>query len=421
MTEGESYSSNVAVVCNTTRCGGIYRVVSTLCNTWSRQGRQVYLIALYDYESFFHLEVSVHRIDASTSQETGGVARIRRKGENLLARILAGLKHFCPRRSIDRLLLNAGSLWLSHRIRPLRAALQHTDTSVVIAFGWQANILTILACRNLGHKVVISERSDVASQRLEYPWEELRCGLYNRADVVTANTRAALQAMQTYVDNDKLVFVPNPLVYPEPGVDTPRLSSFEPPMILIVANLTRVKAHDVLLEAFSRLSPELSNWRLAIVGGGEEEKSLWKQAKALGMAERVDWHGRVANPFVFYRAASIFVLPSRYEGMPNALMEAMSYGLPVIVTNASPGPLDLVKDGETGLVVAVDDPLALANALELLGNNGALRKRLGDAGRKRVSEYDLSKVMSLWERIIITGPPANQQGAASTDAPRLHK
>jgi glycosyltransferase involved in cell wall biosynthesis len=93
----------------------------------------------------------------------------------------------------------------------------------------------------------------------------------------------------------------------------------------------------------------------------------------------------------------------------------------VIVSNASPGPLGLVKDGETGLIVPVDDPFALANAVELLGNNGPLRKRLGDAGRKRVSEYDLSTVMPLWERIIATDPPANQQGPVGTDALRRLK
>lgn len=209
---------------------------------------------------------------------------------------------------------------------------------------------------------------------------------------------------------DKLAFVPNPIVRHETGTDTLRLSSFKAPVILIVANLNRRKGHDVLLQAFARLSPELSNWRLAIVGEGEQEKTLREQVKALGIAERVDWYGQVANPFVFYRAASIFVLPSRSEGMPNALMEAMSYGLPVIVSNASPGPLDLVKDGESGLVVPVDDPVALAKAIELLGNSAALRKRLGHAGRKRVSEYDLSKVMPIWERIIANDPTANQQG-----------
>jgi glycosyltransferase involved in cell wall biosynthesis len=409
MTEGKRHPRNLAVVCNTTRCGGIYRAVSTLCNAWSHQGRQVYLIALYDYESFFHLEASVRRIDALTAQATGGVARIRRKGENLLGRSLAGLKHFCPQRLADHLTVNAGFLRLSPRVRPLRAAIQHTDASVVIAFGWQANVLTLLACRNLGRKVIISERDDVASRPLQQPWEELRCGLYNCADVVTANTNAALRAMQSYVGRDKLVFVPNPSVRSDSRLSTPELPPFTPPIILIVANLTWRKAHEVLLAAFARLSPELSHWRLAIVGGGEEEKTLREHATELGVAERVDWYGRVADPFVFYRAAGMFVLPSRSEGMPNALIEAMSYGVPVIVSNASPGPLDLVKDGETGLVVPVDDPLALANAITSLGNDGALRKRLGEAGHQRVAEYNLANIMSLWDRIIATGPTTNQE------------
>jgi len=413
--KGKRNLSNLAVVCNTTRCGGIYRVVSTLCNTWSRQGHQVQLIALYDHESFFHLEPSVRRVNALTSQETSRVARIKRKSQNLLARFLFRVKHFCPKRLADRVLLYAGNLWLSHRIGPLRAAIKRTKASVVIAFGWQANVLTILACRNLDRKIIISERGDVTSQHLEYPWERLRSDLYNYADIVTANTRAALQTMQTYVDSDKLAFIPNPLVGHEPEPDFLR-PSFAAPVILIVANLTRVKAHDVLLETIARLSSELSNWRLALVGEGEQEKALREQAQILGIADRVDWHGRVADPVVFYRSASIFVMPSRSEGMPNALMEAMSYGVPVIVSNASPGPLDLVKDGETGLVVPVDDPDALASAIELLGNDASLRERLGDAGRLRVSEYDVAKIISLWEQLIATGSTQNQQAAVNAAA-----
>ena len=419
MTSDKSDRENLAVICNTTRCGGVYRVASNLCNAWSRQGRKVFLIALYDYPSFFHLEPSITRLDALPSPQDTVLARVRRKVENTLARCLSGLRHLCPFKISDYLLLNAGFFWFSHRVKPLRAAIQKTDASVVIAFGLQANILTILASRNLGRKLVISERNDAAYRRLEYPWEELRCGLYNRADIVTANTLGALETMQAYVDKEKLAFVPNPIVHDESGANTSRLSSFEAPLVLIVGNLDRLKGHDVLLEAFARLSPELSNWRLAIVGGGDEEKTLGEQVKALGIADRIDWHGRVGNPFVFYHAATIFALPSRSEGMPNALMEAMSCGLPVIVSNASPGPLDLVKDSETGLVVPVGDSFALAKAIELLASNAALRKRLGDAARKRVSEYESSKVMPIWERITATDSTANRQGVASIDAPHL--
>jgi glycosyltransferase involved in cell wall biosynthesis len=291
---------------------------------------------------------------------------------------------------------------------------------MVISFGSAANILTILACRNLGRKVVVSERNDVACRPLEHPWERLRVRFYNRADVVTANTLDALGAMEAYVDKTKLTLVPNPLVCDETVAGPQPGAPVGAPFVLIVANLNRLKAHDVLLEAFARLSPDLSHWRLAVVGDGELEETLRDQAKTLGIGSRVDWCGLVSDPFVFYRAATIFVLPSRSEGMPNALMEAMSCGLPVIVSDASPGPLGLVRDGDTGLVVPVDDPAALARAIESLANDPALRKRLGHSARQRVSGYDLSKVLAIWEPII--GPaPAASPATASAHPGRLDR
>lgn len=399
-------SSDVAVVCDSTRRGGVYRAVSTLCNAWARQGRKVYLITLKKHDSFFRLEPSIHRIEAESVSTAGTAWKLLGRIATLSAKTSAVLKRLCPWRGWNEISLLAASPWLLPRVGPLRAAIRQTETSVVISFGSVANILTILACRNLGRKVVISERNDVGCRPLQYPWEELRSRFYNHADRVTANTLGALRTMQAYVDEEKLTFVPNPIVPPETGSNPNRGGSFEVPFVLIVANLIRLKAHDILLEAFARLSPDLSHWRLAIVGDGELEKTLRRKANVLGIDQRVDWYGLIPDPFPFYRAASIFALPSRSEGMPNALMEAMSCGLPVIVSNASPGPLGLVKDGETGLVVAVDDPAALAKAIEWLANDPALRKRLGDAAHRYVSEYDLSKVMAIWEPIISVDPKA---------------
>ncbi len=124
------------------------------------------------------------------------------------------------------------------------------------------------------------------------------------------------------------------------------------------------------------------------------------RAERLGVAGRVDWHGVVTDPHAFYHTANFFVLPSRVEGTPNALLEAMSCGLPVIVSDGAPGPLELVEDGVTGLVVPVNDAAALAVALRRLASDGELRSRLGEAARARVSEYDLPHALATWESVV---------------------
>jgi glycosyltransferase involved in cell wall biosynthesis len=126
------------------------------------------------------------------------------------------------------------------------------------------------------------------------------------------------------------------------------------------------------------------------VGGGPLLPSLAAQAQALGIAERVRWHGALAQPQVLerYRAADLFALPSRIaadgdrDGLPNVLMEAQSQRLPCIATTVSGIP-ELIDDGRTGLLVPPRDPEALAHALAALIADPALRARLGDAGCER--------------------------------------
>ena len=96
----------------------------------------------------------------------------------------------------------------------------------------------------------------------------------------------------------------------------------------------------------------------------------------------------------------MFVLPSRFEGMPNALLEAMAAGLAVIVTDASPGPLEVVEPGVSGLVVPSDDPIALAAAMVKLASDPVRCRRMGAAARERIASLDWPQLEPLWRSIL---------------------
>jgi len=234
-----------------------------------------------------------------------------------------------------------------------------------------------------------------------YPWNKLYPRYSNQADVVTANSFGALRTMQGYVDTHKLQFVPNPIKFNHiPTSVSQSEINFNRPFILAVGRLHPQKSFDVLIRAFAALPPEMSHWHLMIVGQGDLLYELTYLAQFHGVGNRVIFAGRVDDPLPYYQSGAIFALPSRHEGMPNALLEAMNYEMPAIVSDASPGPLELVEHKQTGLVVPVDNVESLAQAIEQLANDKGLSRRLGKAARDRVHEHDLPNALAIWEQVI---------------------
>ena len=165
----------------------------------------------------------------------------------------------------------------------------------------------------------------------------------------------------------------------------------DPVVILSVARLVEKKGTEVLLEALSFL-PARVNWKFVHVGGGPLKDSLQSRAKQLGITHRVEWRGALTQDklLVEYRGADLFALASRVardgdrDGLPNVLMEAQSQGLACVATRVSAIP-ELVRDGETGILVQDNDAPALARALESLIANPARRRALGLAGQSAVA------------------------------------
>jgi len=365
MAGGRPQQHDICLVIADLSGGGGQRVLTQLAAAWSERGRRVCVVTFGTPQSdAFPLDPRATRVClGGIGPSHGTLAALRAN----LARLLA-----------------------------LRRAIRASRAPTVVSFIGTTNILTVLATMGLKVRVVISERNDPARQTLGRVWDHLRRLIYPRADVVTANSRAALDSLARFVPRRKLAFVANPLKLPTqpPGTETRERT------ILNVGRLTTQKAQDVLLDGFAALGETARDWRLVIVGGGEAGDALHRQAEALGIARRVDFTGQVADPFPYYQRAGIFVLPSRFEGTPNALLEAMACGLPSIVSDASGGPLAYVENERTGLVVPADDAEALAAAMRRLITDEPLRARLAVAARERIAMHDADDALATWEDVL---------------------
>ena len=167
-----------------------------------------------------------------------------------------------------------------------------------------------------------------------------------------------------------------------------------------MARLVPQKGIDVLIRALAQTTGATRDWTLTLVGDGPEREALERQVLQAGLQEKVHFLGYRPDPQTFLLQAGVFVLPSRFEGMPNALLEAMAAGLAVVVTDASPGPLEVVVNGVSGLVVPSDEPSALADALDRLAADPGLRERLGAAARATLRQSDWPVVGPIWESLV---------------------
>ncbi len=180
----------------------------------------------------------------------------------------------------------------------------------------------------------------------------------------------------------------------------------DPVKLLCVCRAVAKKGLDVLLAALARLPPDL-NWSLVHIGGGDAIAGLKAEAKRLGIASRIEWRGALAQEDVLaqYQQADLFVLASRIaadgdrDGLPNVLVEASSQGLACVSTRVA-GIVELITDGETGLLVEPDDPEALARALERGIRDPSLRQQLGANADRRVrAEFDHRSSIALLGRL----------------------
>lgn len=174
-------------------------------------------------------------------------------------------------------------------------------------------------------------------------------------------------------------------------------------IIVGAGRLTAQKNFPLLIKAFAKLHCKYPEHQLVIYGEGSLRGSLEELCANLGVSDNVHFPGRIANIGDKVKTSSVFVLSSDYEGMPNALMEAMALGSACVSTDCGGGGARfLIKDGENGLLVPQNDVDALANAIDRILSDKDLASRLGENARKIQQELSPDRIYGQWEEFLST-------------------
>lgn len=332
--------------------GGAERVISILSRHMVDAGYNVEILLYYDREIFYEIHKDI-RITC-VERESGT--------KNILRNLL----------------------WMRKYLRE--------NANIVISFLAPFNILALLAHLGLKSTIIVADRNDPRFVPGNKFLRFLRDTLYRFADGAVFQTSRNKAYFPKSV-REKATVIFNPVAmdnYAGLALHTPKKKK-----IVSVGRLMPQKNQKMLLYAFARVSQVYPDYELFIYGEGPEHEALESLAQVLGIQAKVHLPGSVTDVFDQIADAKLFVLSSDYEGMPNALIEAMCLGLPCISTRVS-GTEDLIDEGVNGEIVDVGDAEELANRIqELLAHEKTLQEYAENA-TKLNEKLDTEAIMRKW-------------------------
>jgi len=349
--------------------GGLERNIVSLANRLAECGHRVSLVT-FDWEtaqSFYPINEGIRWFKVATSQ---------------------------PHQAIgftDRLRL----------IARIRKALKDADASVVVCFHHGILARFLLASLLLNVRVVASERNSLSlyAHTSQSKWN-LNFFLMYFVDRITVQFPQYVNDYPRLL-RSRVVAIPNPVLPVENFAAPGRAKAGQPFQLLAVGRLSAQKNFEALVAAFAKLADRCPAWELIIVGDGERHERLRAEIEKHNLNARVRLLPATRSVFDLYRNASVFCMPSKWEGFPNALAEAMAHGLPVIGYAGCAGVRELIVHGENGLLATGNgDVDSLSDALEGLMSNPGRREEMGKAAADSVQRFNPERVFPLWEDLL---------------------
>jgi glycosyltransferase involved in cell wall biosynthesis len=372
--------------------GGVARVMLHLAKAFSEQGHRVDLVLCQLKGPYANrVPPGINVIELSPTKL--GLSRLR----VFLSNPQALRSLFLP------ILLALKPLKTIRYLHSLANYLRREQPDALLSAKTPSNLVAIWAKRlaKVGTRIVVSERTNLSmmiQQATKWRWRfalPLIRKFYPQADLVVAVSNGVADDFSacTGLSREGITTIYNPTltnhikaqsILP---VSHPWFEEGKTPIILGVGRLVPSKDFPTLLKAFAHLHRQQPA-RLLILGEGRKRASLEALASELGIVEDVSFPGFEPNPYAFMSRASVFVLSSAWEGLPNALIEALACGCPVVSTNCPSGPQEILANGDFGPLVPVGDDRALAEAILHTLEHPPNAERL----RARAAEFDIQTI-----------------------------
>lgn len=352
---------HIAMFISSLNKGGSERVLVNLAEYFYGKGYLVTIVTQYRAESEYGISSGIKRVYSEIAE-----------GEIGRSRILNFVKRFRKLRGI----------WKAER------------PDLILSFIGKNNMMALLTSRLLHIPVVVSVRGE---PKEEYYSKALRMAaelLFPLADGVVLQSRRSMDFFGVSVRR-KAVVLPNSI---HPAFMKEPYRGEREKKIVAVGRVDANKNHRMIIRAFAALAGKYPEYELVIYGEGELRSELIRRVEEMGLQERVHLPGSIDDVAGAIYKASVFVLSSNSEGMPNTLIEAMALGIPCISTDCPcGGPAELIINGENGLLTEVDNWEMLKEKLQKIIEDVELARKLGENGSKIREKLNPDLINNKWE------------------------
>lgn len=353
---------HIALVISSLDSGGAERILSGLANYWVKAGHKITIVTLAQPKiaPFYPLEqnINIEQLGLTNNSE-----------------------------QVFQRLFNIGK-----RCLKLRQTIKSLQPDVVVSFIDIMNLTTLLACQRLTIPVVVSERTHPTYHIIPKLYSKLRHLLYPQATKVVVQTKSTAEYFSKL---NNIAIIPNSVAMPSTTHQSRKLLR----NIISVGRLIPSKNFETLIYAFRDIVNDWPDLTLTIYGEGPERKNLENLTSHLGLNNHVFFPGVVQNIQDKLAQSDLFVFPSKYEGFPNAVCEAMAIGLPVIASDCS-GNIDIVQDKLNGRLFPVGDVNKLTLLIRELIQDPQQRQHLSREARKISDDLSQDKIYCRWDNLI---------------------